>query len=355
MRHAGYSNVPGTLQVPNCILVRFIYLFGFQRQEVGTMVEKAQRLSDAESGSGKRTVLVFGATGQQGGAVTAALKAKGWSVRALVRDPRSAKARALASAGVAVVPGDLADPVSIEAAMSGVYGVFSVQPSSGQGPAYGVTDEQEVRYGTTIANLALAHGVQHLVYTSVNAAGQGPTGMGHFDSKTQIEEHIRGLPLRSTIVRPAAFMELLTLPGMGLDQGVFTFFLRPDQSAQIIAADDIGKIVAGVFADPVRYAGRTIEIAGDQVTGIDLQKELTRAAGKPITYQRLPDSLLQENAFLGGLASLIDDGRLAGHADIASLRAEFGKLYHLSDWLAGPGKPLLDSATGVHGGEMSLR
>ena len=319
------------------------------------MVEQAQGLGDAKGGSGERTVLVFGATGQQGGAVAAALNAKGWSVKAFVRDPGGKKAQALASTGVAVVPGDLADPASIAAAMAGAYGVFSVQPSSGQGPAYGVTDEQEVRYGATIADLALAHGVQHLVYTSVNAAGQGLTNMGHFDSKTQIEDHIRSLPLRSTIVRPAAFMELLLVPGMGLNQGVFTFFLRPDQPAQIIAAEDIGKIVAGVFANPVRYVGRTIEIAGDQVTGLDLQDELSRAAGRPITYQRLPDDLVQENVFLGGLASLVDDGRLAGHADIASLKAEFGRLYSLSDWLAGPGKPLLEAAIGVQGQEMSPR
>lgn len=319
------------------------------------MAEQAKRLDGSESGSDKGTVLVFGATGQQGGSVAAALRARGWPVRAIVRDPSGGKARALASAGVTVVPGDLADPASIEAAMSGVHGVFSVQPSSGQGPAYGVTDEQEVRYGVTIADLALTHGVRHLVYTSVNAAGQGPTGMGHFDSKMRIEDHIRSLPLPSTIVRPAAFMELLMLPGMGLDQDAFTFFLRPDQPAQVIAARDIGMIVARVFADPARYAGRTIEIAGDQVTGNDLQEELSRAAGKPIAYHRLPDSLLQENAFLGGLASLIDDGRLAGHADIAALRAEFGDLYGIRDWLAGPGKPLLQAALRTPHSGMSLR
>jgi uncharacterized protein YbjT (DUF2867 family) len=36
-----------------------------------------------------KTVLVLGPTGQQGGAVAAALRASSWPVRALVRDPRS--------------------------------------------------------------------------------------------------------------------------------------------------------------------------------------------------------------------------------------------------------------------------
>ena len=302
-----------------------------------------------------RIVLVFGATGQQGGAVAAALQAGGWRIRALVRDPNGRGARRLSSRGIDVVQGDLDDAASIRAAMAGVHGVFSVQPSSGQGSAYGVTDEQEIRWGKGIADTALAEGVAHLVYSSVNAVGKGSTGMGHFDSKFEIEEHIRGLGLRSTVVRPAAFMELLTLPGMGLDQGRFIFFLRPDQAAQVIAVRDIGTIVAGVFADPDRFVGRTIEIAGDALTGAQLGAKLSLAAGRTIEYSRFPDDLLEGNAFLGTLASLIDDGRLAGAADIDALGREFGSLTSFEEWLAGPGKPLLGAALQAENTSVSLR
>ncbi|WP_414440760.1 NmrA/HSCARG family protein [Burkholderia sp. 22PA0106] len=300
-------------------------------------------------------VLVFGATGQQGGAVAAALKEQGWAVRALVRDPQADKPRALAARGIELVRGDFADPESIRTAMQGAYGVFSVQPSSGQGTAYNVSDEQEVRYGTTIADLAVEAGVQHLVYTSVNAAGPEKTGMGHFDSKSAIEAHIRGLALTSTIVRPAGFMELLMLPGMGLDQDAYTFFLRPGQAGQTIAAQDIGRIVAKIFAAPERFAGRTLEIAGDQLTAESLQASLSRAAGRPIRYARFPDSLLAQNPFLGRLAELFDDGRLAGHADIPALEQEFGPLLDFDAWLAGPGKPLFEAALAADAAQIALR
>ncbi|WCS24875.1 NmrA/HSCARG family protein [Methylobacterium sp. NMS14P] len=303
----------------------------------------------------KKTVLVLGATGQQGGAVADALRASGWPVRALVRNPGGEKARGLSLGGVDVVRGDLDDPISIRAAMAGVHGVFSVQPSSGQGPAHGVTDEQEIRWGKDIADAALAAGVRHLVYTSVNAVGRGPTGMGHFDSKFEIEEYIRSLDLRSTIIRPAAFMELLMLPGMGLDQGYFSFFLRPDQAAQIIAVQDIGTIVAAVFAAPDRFAGRTLEIAGDEMTGAKLGERLSNAAGQAISYLRFPDVVLEGDAFLGRLASLVDDGRLAGNADVGALRQEFGALTSFDEWISGPGKPLLERALRAEETVMSLR
>jgi uncharacterized protein YbjT (DUF2867 family) len=308
-----------------------------------------------QDAAASKAVLVFGATGQQGGAVATALKLQGWPVRALVRNPTSDKAKALLDLGVELFKGDFSDSDSIRNATSGAYGVFSVQPSSGQGALYGISDEQEIRYGKSVADIAIEMGVQHFVYTSVNAAGPDKTGMGHFDSKSEIEAHVRGTRLRSTIIRPAGFMELLMLPGMGLDKGVFMSFLRPGQTGQVIAVQDIGKIVATIFSDPDRFVGRTIEIAGDEVTGVTLQESLSRAAGKLITYYRFPDSLLQDNSFLDRLTSLFDDGRLAGHADIAALKSEFGHLLSFDEWLAGPGKPMFEAALQADAAAISFR
>jgi uncharacterized protein YbjT (DUF2867 family) len=312
-------------------------------------------LSDKYMKSRQETILVFGATGQQGGSVAKALRSQGWQVTALVRDPTSDKAKALADRGIEPVRGDLADIPSIEAAMAGVYGVFSVQPSSGQGAAYGVTDEDEIRYGKAIADIAVASGVRHLVYSSANAAGATKTGIGHFDTKSEIEAYIRGLNIVSTIVRPSAFMEILTLPGMGLDRGEFAFFMQPDRSMQFIAVEDIGKIVAGIFADPAKFGSQMIEIAGDSVTGTELAEKFSQTAGRSIVYHRFADNLLQQNAFLDGLARLVDLGRLAGNADIASLRTEFPGLLTIDEWLAGAGKPALLAAIKAKGGEVALR
>ena len=300
-------------------------------------------------------ILVFGATGQQGGAVARALAAAGRSVRAFARNPGSERGKALSAEGMEVVAGDLADRHSIDRAMAGVYGVFSVQPSLGQGTAYDVTDADEVRFGTGIADAAANAGVRHLVYSSMAAAGKGRTGMGHFDSKTEIENHIRSLDLPFTIVRPSTFMEILMLPGMGLDRGVFTFLMKPETPLQIIAVDDIGRIVAGIYADPGRHRGMTLEISGDELTGPEFAAALSRASRRTITYARFPETLLGENAFLGRLAALVEDGRCAGQADIAALRKAFDSLQTFEEWLAGPGKPLLTAALDAPEAAVALR
>ena len=58
-----------------------------------------------------KLIVVFGATGKQGGSVVDALlkSAESYSVRAVTRNPNADKAHALVARGVEVVTGDLDD------------------------------------------------------------------------------------------------------------------------------------------------------------------------------------------------------------------------------------------------------
>ena len=207
-----------------------------------------------------------------------------------------------------------------------------------------MTDEQEVRYGITIADLSVECGVKHLVYSSGSAAGETPTGVAHYDTKAEIERHIRRLPLAATIVRPATFMELLVMPGFGLDEGHFHFFMLPEGRMQVLAVEDIGHLVAAVFAAPARFAGKTFEIASDSVTGRQLEALFSAAAGRPIPYSRFSDEVLAASPFLHKLTGLVDDGRLAGHADLDAMRQLHPQLHTFAGWLAGPGRPAFERA-----------
>lgn len=294
----------------------------------------------------ERTVLVFGATGQQGGSVVTALLQAGWQVRALVRDPATQKSVDLHAAGVDVVQGDFADSASIRSAMQGVHGVFSVQPSS---PGGAVSDEDEVRFGVSIADLALETGVAHLVYSSGGAVGEKPTGMGHFDSKARIEAHIAALPMTATVIRPASFMEMLVMPGFGLEQGQFNFFVQREQSIQLLAVEDIGKFVAAIFADTGRFAGQTLDIASDVVTGQELETLFSEAAGHPIHYARFSHEVLATSPFLQKLTDLVDDGTLRGKADLDACRSINPEMQSLRSWLAGNGHQAFMAALGSGG------
>jgi len=108
--------------------------------------------------NGERRVLVTGATGNQGGAVADhLLKGGEFAVRALTRDPEKPAARALAGRGAEVVEGDLDDRASLDRALAGVYGVFSVQNFWETGY------EREVEQGERMADAARDAEVDHSV------------------------------------------------------------------------------------------------------------------------------------------------------------------------------------------------
>ena len=100
-----------------------------------------------------KTILVVGATGHQGGAATKHLLADGWHVRALAHHAESPTSQALVAAGVEFVHGDLLDRSTLDRAVDGAYGVFSMQnPVS-------VGIDGEEREGDNIADAAAAAGV----------------------------------------------------------------------------------------------------------------------------------------------------------------------------------------------------
>jgi nucleoside-diphosphate-sugar epimerase len=67
-------------------------------------------------------ILVAGATGRQGGSVVRHLLERQLTVRALVRDPQSGRAKALAGQGIEIAQGDMDDLASLQKAMAGVRG-----------------------------------------------------------------------------------------------------------------------------------------------------------------------------------------------------------------------------------------
>jgi hypothetical protein len=94
------------------------------------------------------TILVAGATGTQGGSVVRHLRAGGFAVRGITRDPDAEKAQPLRAAGVELVRADLTDRASVDGLFDGVTGVFSVATPFEAGL------EAEVAQGKTLGDAA---------------------------------------------------------------------------------------------------------------------------------------------------------------------------------------------------------
>jgi uncharacterized protein YbjT (DUF2867 family) len=273
----------------------------------------------------KKTILVTGATGHQGGAVLRHLRERGFAVRALTRDPDKPGARSLQAPGIEVARGDFGDVQSLMRALDGVSGAYAVQDSN---PGF----ETEVRQGIAFADAANRSGVEHFVYSSVASADQ-KTGIPHFESKARIEEHIRTTGMRYTILRPVFFMENLLGMRAGIEQGTLAMPLSPRRKLQMIAVDDIGGFAAMAFEHSGNWADRVMEIAGDDLTMQEIAQALSVKTGHTVRYVQTPWDRF-ENQVGKEIADMFHWFEREGfHVDLAAVRAHRPQTLSFTQWL----------------------
>ena len=240
-----------------------------------------------------RVVAVTGATGRQGGAVARHLLSDGWQVRALTRKPDGPAARALAALGAEMVGADMMDQGDLVHAFGGAYGVYSVQNFMPAGT------DAEIKQGRNVADAAKATGVEHVVYGSAGT-GAADTGIGSWNSKLAVQAHLEELGLPHTVLRPMAFMELMT--DKGFFPPVSTWSLMPrlmgyDRPVGWICLQDLGAIAARVFAEPDRFIGADLSLVSDVQSIAQCRQFWREVYGRP--PRRLPMPVWMFERFVG--------------------------------------------------------
>jgi uncharacterized protein YbjT (DUF2867 family) len=262
--------------------------------------------------SGRRTIVVTGATGLQGGAVARRLLEDGWRVRGLTRNAASQQAQALRALGAEVVQGDMAEAASLRRAFEGAYGIYSVQNPFIGGP------EAEVRQGKNVAEVAKDVGVEHLVYGSAGTGRKG-TGVPSWETKLQIEDHMKTLELPLTILRPTAFMELMThkkfFPPVAAWQ-VMPKLMGSSRRLPWLCTEDLGVICTRAFANPHSFVGRDLTLASD-VRALDECRSIYREViGRNPRRFPMPVWLFKRFGFVGKDLTTMWRWLRTGHVDL---------------------------------------
>lgn len=270
----------------------------------------------------KKIILVFGATGKQGGAVVKALLKSEFAIRAVTRDVNQPRSLALAAQGVEIVKAEYSDVESLKKALICVYGVYSVHGMVGGLKA-------EIEQGKLLADLAKEAGVKHFVYSSVGGA-ERKSGIGHFESKWQVEEHIRSIGLPNTIIRPVFFMENFTSFPPFIMFSILRGCLK-GKPLQMVAVEDIGKWVALAFSNPEKYIGKQIEIAGDELSIEELRSAWSRAKGKNQASIKLPKFII---SLMGeGGTMFLWFGTYGYKANLKECKDQVGDMMNFEQWL----------------------
>lgn len=278
----------------------------------------------------ERLIVVCGATGNQGGAVARSLLDQGFRVRGLTRSPQKPEAQALTNQGAEVVQGDMEERSAMERALEGAYGVFSVQNFWETGY------DREVQQGKTVADAAQAAGVEHFVYSSVGSTYR-ETGIPHFDSKWEVEEHIRESDLPYTVLRPVFFMQNWEGMREMVLGGTLAQPLDPDKPFQQVAVEDVGSFAAIAFEHPNEWIGREVDLAGDEQTMPEIAETFGRVIGREVEYYQVPWDQFKEQMGEEYAVMYRWFNDVGYEADIAALRQEDLELTTFEQYLRSHG------------------
>jgi uncharacterized protein YbjT (DUF2867 family) len=208
----------------------------------------------------KPLVLVAGATGGTGQEVIEQALAKGYRVRALVRD--DAKARTLFGDRVQYALGDVREPRTLRGAVKGADYVISALGSNAQRDPENSPERVDYQGVKSLAEAAKAAGVKHFVLVS----SMGVTHPEHELNKTldnilqwklKGELALRATGINYTIVRPGGLSnEPGGREGLKVMQGDI------EGSEGRISRADVASVLVNALGLPEAY-GLTFEIVGD--------------------------------------------------------------------------------------------
>ena len=271
-------------------------------------------LCSVADSSAKKTIVVFGSTGAQGGALVRAIlgdtKNNTFLVRAVTRDPTSDKAIALKNLGAQVVKCDSNVPAEVEEALSGAYGAFFVtQPFD---PTSCSTPDAETAQMKTFAEASASVGLKHVIMSSLvdtrkfvplssdemptltlptSDGGKRDYKIPHFESKADGEVYFSENSVPTTFIKSGFYYEnYLTYFPLTKAEGAentFTITLPTGESKfPMIAVEDLGKVSYSMFKKPNEAIGKSVGLSGTHMNVDEVASVFSSVLGVTVQHNK---------------------------------------------------------------------
>jgi uncharacterized protein YbjT (DUF2867 family) len=248
------------------------------------------------------TLLITGATGNNGTELLKLLASRGIRARAMVR-PGADAGTISDLPGIALVEGDFDKPSSLERILAGVERAFLLTNS---------TERSEAQQSGFV-EAARRSGVKQIVKLSqLGADASSPVRFLRYHAA--VEGAIRSSGMAYTFLRPNLYMQgLLLFRDSITTQGRF---FAPAGDARVSAVDvrDIAAAAAAALTEP-GHEGKTYVLTGPQaLTHAEMAEGLSRALGKQIAFVDISPDAMRAAVLAVGLPAWQADGLVEDYA-----------------------------------------
>lgn len=240
-----------------------------------------------------KTVLVIGATGDQGHPLMKRLAAEGFEPIALARRADALKGTPFAHVPVRV--GDFETREALAPAMRGVDAVAMHLPFVFDAPTAS-------RWGANITAAAKEAGVEMIVFNTSCFVADYALDLSAHDGRRAVEHHMATSGLAWCSIRPVVFMDNITRvwakPSI-VTKSIFAYPAGPKLKISWICLEDVAAYMVEALKRPAAR-NRAFTVGGPEaLTGDEVAERLSKAAGRAIRFQSLtPDEFASKMSML---------------------------------------------------------
>ncbi|KAI9876470.1 MAG: hypothetical protein M1830_006443 [Pleopsidium flavum] len=233
-----------------------------------------------------RLLVVFGATGQQGGSVANYVVSdpelsKQYKVRGLTRDPSKPAAQTLQQKGVEVVKGDLDDEESVKQALQGAHTVYAMTRTIYDDQA---KSREQARNTSSTA-------LSHTPATSRTAS----TPSMHTTQRPMSSSISVACRIKSAFVAPGTFTQNFAGMMAPRPAGDGTYAIANIHTGEakfpwLDVVSDSGKFVGAILAEPEKYESRVLSASSCIYSLDEIVQIMSKVTGKTVKYSVMPES-----------------------------------------------------------------
>ncbi len=267
--------------------------------------------------SNMEKIIVLGGSGDQGIPLIRALRAEKFDVTAGVR--RADAMQTTPFPEIKTVHADIMDVDTLKLAFHGQDALITHLPFE--------HDRTRAKaYGRNIAEAAKTVGLKKIVFNTSCYGAKHELGITGHDGRRDIKTAIASSGVPYVFIEPAVFMNNMIAPWCKpsiVKHNLFAYPAKPDLKISLISLDDVARLMVAALQNS-QVNNQSFTVGGPEaLTGAEISKVLSQAAGRDIQFKSLSPTEFAEN-----ISELVTGSRIIPEGSVYEGMARFYSFYN---------------------------